>query len=735
MGEEVQVAGSRHVDEVVVGYCRPIIDRTIVTNDGEAEPILESLGVATGVSFVDDNVIREVTARLSDAAGSSPQLASPGGPVSNAIFAFANALGPYPRVLRPIWSGPYPSAAANEEHDPLPHLRSVGIRTVPQPASGGHLPQSLCVVARDSGDTVAILVGDREKMTIDRTLPRGHVALTMISDLPAVHSSGAAGGYALMTADLAELDADMHKALDDIAATGRIRFLFGSYVELQRLGFVRNERIIDERVWGAEVVATDGDRPVRVWSPGVAVPQSLGVQALVATGGGFLGAGDAYSGTFLACRLAGFAPADAHHSAAVAARHASYHLRARSTSDTNLTELFGSHIERASDAPDWDLFSTVRMSAGTTVVSCLNTGVDELAARIAARWGLAYFGIMPRGRRRDEDSDPPEADIVELGSESYRYCTWANVYVSDGTVLIDVVGGEGSAETRHAAGVLNRPLLELDLTKAASATFAAAREWAMTHAVRVVNVAGNRRRLLDNASLRAADIHVDAALRGIASQFQVGIPSPDRAVLVDPQQLVIGIPRLDEVSSAVRNALESLASVSGEKVETTGLVWNLGQTTIVRAKSRDLVRAVGRGELSAAFVGLDMVLDEPSSHVDVVAQLGLFNAAVVVVGPQIPRRETGELGAQYLALAAESSFAATHATVPIAGAGEGWVAAGILDAVVDTWRTGKTAREHGLQRREELARCPLSLIVPAGERVPHIAVAVLSQLAQPADTE
>lgn len=721
MGEEIPVITT------VVGYCRPIVDRTFILNADQTAHVLREHEIDLGVSFHDDSVLIEVERSLVHRNGVSAT-SSPGGPVSNALYSLANALNTYPRSVELVWTGPYPRAGANDVDDPLPSLRANGVRTVLQPATSLLLPRSLCLVGREHGDTQAILVGEREPLNFNRPLPSGHIAMSMLSDFPDVAAAGNAAAYALMTADLPAITPQIDASIASAAREQRIRFVFGTLAEFQRLELIDADWNVDSRFYGAEVVATDGPRPVSIWRPGEKERVELEIPELLDSEGTFLGAGDAYAGAYLAARLGGTDPADAHTAAAAAARRASYHHRARAVNTPNLTELFGAYIERASGEPDYHLFDTVRHTAGTTVISCGNTGVDEVGGRCAARLGLSFFAVMPMGRRRDDDSEAPRNwDVLELGTPSYRFCTWTNVYLADGTVLIDLAGTEGSAETRRAAQVLQRPILEVDPREDLAVTYQRAIEWSARHGIRVVNIAGNRARSLGVEMQTGVEHHTDALLRAIASQYQVGITPIDNIDDIDAheQAVAIGIPRLSEVSDAVREVLE--AAPFDSNVDADMLTWHVGPSTIIRAKSRDLVAAVGRGDLAAAFVGLDMVLDSPDVDVDVVARTGLFNSIVALIRPGVPRPETGRVGSQYPSLGLRV-LPASGELIKLAGAGEGWVASGLLDGVVDTWRTGKTARQHGLELDREIARCPLVLITAPGAQVPALARFLLAKL-------
>src|SRR5262249_12627909 len=155
--------------------------------------------------------------------------------------------------------------------------------------------------------------------------------------------------------------------------------------------------------------------------------------------------------------------------------HTSYEPRTR-----DLNRVLPRHIARQSASEtEGTFFSRLRASPGLVVTSCGQTGIDQIAAQAARSLGITCFAIMPE-RRRTESSElgiggPDCLDgvtVLELATPSYRFCTWANVYASDGTILVDCAGSEGSAETRTAAAWFGRPLLELQHLAAGDAAAA-----------------------------------------------------------------------------------------------------------------------------------------------------------------------------------------------------------------------------------------------------------------------
>jgi hypothetical protein len=147
----------------------------------------------------------------------------------------------------------------------------------------------------------------------------------------------------------------------------------------------------------------------------------------------------------------------------------------------------------------------VRASAGLTIVTGGQTGVDTLAALAALRAGLPVHLIFPAGLRQEDGSLTPSrreeltgAVVHELPDAGFRYRTWTCVYVSDAVLLLDPAGGSGCQETARAAGQLGRPLLS---PAPALLTADLAAGWLAETGARVLLVAGCRSSLLARAGL------------------------------------------------------------------------------------------------------------------------------------------------------------------------------------------------------------------------------------------
>ena len=142
----------------------------------------------------------------------------------------------------------------------------------------------------------------------------------------------------------------------------------------------------------------------------------------------------------------------------------------------------------------------VRATAGLTIVTGGQTGVDSHAAHAALAAGLPVHVVFPAGLRQEDGPLTPArrrrlagVQLHELGPDGFDYRTWTCVYVSDAVLLLDPAGGAGCQETARAARSLGRPLLA---PAPGELTAAGAADWLTGTAARVVLVAGCRASLL-----------------------------------------------------------------------------------------------------------------------------------------------------------------------------------------------------------------------------------------------
>jgi hypothetical protein len=127
----------------------------------------------------------------------------------------------------------------------------------------------------------------------------------------------------------------------------------------------------------------------------------------------------------------------------------------------------------------------------TKIISGGQTGVDRAALDVALDLHLPCGGWCPKGRRTEDGLLDARYPLTETPWWGYPQRTEWNVRDSDGTlVLTSGRADRGTQLTIELATRLRKPCLVLNLTEQPSP--AAVRQWAATHLVKVLNVAGPR---------------------------------------------------------------------------------------------------------------------------------------------------------------------------------------------------------------------------------------------------
>ncbi|MBI4597736.1 MAG: putative molybdenum carrier protein [Candidatus Omnitrophica bacterium] len=150
------------------------------------------------------------------------------------------------------------------------------------------------------------------------------------------------------------------------------------------------------------------------------------------------------------------------------------------------------------------------------MISGGQTGVDRAALDAALELRIPCGGWCPKGRRAEDGKIPLRYPLNDTPSEEYYQRTRWNVRDARGTLVLTrgALSG-GTAQTVDIARELGRPCLVLDLTEEPHPEVVA--QWAATHRITTLNVAGPRESRCPGIQLQAKRF-LRAALLAFATQ-------------------------------------------------------------------------------------------------------------------------------------------------------------------------------------------------------------------------
>ena len=659
----------------------------LVVRQTDLVPRAERIRRFSRVQLPAEEWLRQLRKRIGD----GPAEVLPGGSIANVAAAFADSLPPgrpdvtfsctgqppRGRVTWPLWWPGHSSSAAD--------LASRSIRVVGHDVAdrAPETPGTIAVVdAR--GTVVELTVNAPLAATLE---PVPAELLVLRSDHLALLDESYVRAFDRIAVVLSDFDIDP-RPIGALADGARQVWIFGPVDAIYRL----RDRVGNE----LELIGTDGSRACHILSADDDLILDVDPMDLVVSD---LGAGDAYAGGYLGAASAGGSRLDAHAAGCHAARRALICLGARPSVDPDLNRLLPLDKGRQSQrADDGRLFQTVRRSPGVTILSGGQTGVDSLGAQAALGSGLPVHLIFPRGLRQ-EDGPLTIARrellaggrVHELGSASFRFRTWACVYLCDAVVLLDYACGEGSQEARVAARQLNRPVLECGDRDVSVDDVAA---FLSTSYCRVLLIAGNRASLL---SAHGQDEQARSQLQTVARAVELtnarrmsggdlpGLPAHVRRIGVPP--------RLRETATVTR------------------IIDAARRLTVVPLPPRDVARALERGALDAGFTWPGLIAPDLRNLL-VTHPLGSFPVHYGFALSDSASRRLGRCVDQYPTAGPESweDLGLTD-HIDIEGMAEEWLRHGMADSAFDTYRTGRTLADYDLHAFFPIHWETLSLVV------------------------
>ncbi|PYQ30054.1 MAG: hypothetical protein DMF56_10035 [Acidobacteria bacterium] len=709
-------------DAVVLGIGHATRDDIIIAPSGEIDAFLRTHAPDVHVRLAISSEEREAYRRF--AAERGQQRWTPGGTVSNTLCAAASARvvgaaarsgtataegsGRHNAALRPgpiRWHGHAEFDDAILSDAGLAHLRAWGVALEPVWRKG-FTREAYCLIEETTGDVRQIAIYEHNaQLQGDRDLQPCDLLVMTLCD--ALAADDALLDFIHRCDQLALLIADWRSParLEQFA---NLRFLIGQRRDFVELALQDESSLrFASVVANVECIGTDGSRPV-VWKErgardAIHLPLESAPSAVHV-----LGAGDAYAGAFLACRIDGASVDDAHAMAQAQARAAMQSPSSHVPRSDDLNEIFPAHIERRSSSTTEASFATrLHLSPGLVITSCGQTGIDQLALQTARTFGVTAFAIMPEGKRTEcselGEGGPDRLDgatILELATPSYRFCTWANVFASDGTLLLDYAQSEGSEETRKAARWLGRPVLEL---RGVPADDVAARvvEWLDRHAVRVLNCAGTRMTRLGDTALAEARVMLQRALLAAAAAIarrDCAMHAVDLAASAERTPVIVAAPNSAVMRSLLRAFFDD-GGIAAGPFKSGELTWNITSHAlqVVFARSRDLPAMLRRGWAGYAIFGEDVRLED-GDQIEALFPLGVDPCRLVEIGDG----ESRSTCASAWPSVARDVMDPAIDVVPVTGCVEAWLRTGAIDCAIDTYQTGRAVEENGLRVARQL---------------------------------
>lgn len=671
-----------------------------------------------GVQFVADLQVILSVVNAIESTGRAKWF--PGGSISNTLFS----VGTCQRLegdnnMSLFWLGPTEFSDFAGSVSPIDFLRRVNVKPYCI-HENGYRRITICCISEETRDVVCVLVYGKTAPIYPKPYwPRVDVLLTSVAEVVAAEETLFSyilncASVALIVADHPYLERFGRSRLEMLAERGVLKWLFGQQEDYIRLGIASNNTLLPP-FQEVEVIGTQGSNPVKIWDVSAQAFRDFIVPSVDAIAGNTLGAGDAYAGGYLHARLLGKSIEQAHGQGFENARLVFNSPSAHITPENDLNELFGSLIKRSSpNKAEGELFEKIRLAPGLVVISCGQTGVDQLALQAASDLGLGAYAIMPLGRRTENtegiggDTDFfGDAYVIELSSGSYRYCTWANVYFSDATIILDYQNSEGSRETIRACEYLNRPYLNIGGLSESEIPVRIA-EWAKRHNVRILNIAGNRQRLLSATQYEEVRTNVDLILRTLArrraklvsldaNMFNASNSNPD--VTGDRRNLRVGFPNARDSRLLAQRFLCDTYNLDTIPSRKLYALYNHLHLECYFFRARDLPRMLQENNLDVIYCGSDL-LQEEGIDADILMNTGLQPCSVVLVGEADAVMDGLSIASQYPYLAQRLLASYQEGKVeirPINGTAEAWIKSGVANSSIDTWRTGYTCEVNGLK--------------------------------------
>jgi len=349
----------------------------------------------------------------------------------------------------------------------------------------------------------------------------------------------------------------------------------------------------------------------------------------------------------------------------------------------------GNMRDRIVDNDDLLLYNTVRQTFGIVIISGGQTGVDQISLEQASRISIPAFAIVPNGKRVEGNNeiDCFSARLIELNNYSYKYRTWLNVYLSDGVILCSLFESEGTQSTLQAAKYFNRPVFIIDPTKEYPEIIKQIKGWIALYGIKVVDVAGHRQSYLGSEIRERISDILFRVFKSITSSGKLEAPKSFN----ENNERLIGFPENAQLKKLLFTFINECSL--NMKVLNSHIWLSTTESNVkfVFLRSSDLPQMLHDGHFDAILCGDDIVYE--SKHLfKKLFSTGFFSSIICTIS--YPGQEIRSIASQYHRYAQEKY--PDKKLMYINGCAEPYVSLKFVDAIVDTWQTGKTASKHDL---------------------------------------
>jgi len=639
-------------------------------------------------------------------------LKTSGGTIANTLSSFClNNFGDKKTFQVELY-GPYHKNNYTDPNNPLDSLRFLGINLNLQNTLVENR-KSICIIDRKQKEVQKIiLLPNRYDLNVSSdNIESDYFILTLqcLEGL-SVYSFNlildSKSEIVILIADYTLKTQLLISRLNLLLENNKISYIVGQYKELLSMGILEGN-IPESLFKSTEIIGTNGAKDVYIYDPinetfkyyKVTPANQANIEST-------LGAGDAYFGSYLWSRLTGSNIMDSHAMACTQGLAVLNSPTSRSPVSINLNKYYGTIMEgRIGDAnTDSGHYSTVRTNCGFVVASCGQTGIDQVGLEVASDLGLASYALMPKGQRTENTEGVSKGQdclfnsmVLEYSSSSYRFATYSTVFTTDGTLIFDYINSEGCKATRDACKLLGRPFLDLaheDIVTLNEKVW----NWVVKNGIRVINIAGNRERLITQEQLNDAKRKISFILRYISIVQQTGIKSKQlKGNLINPNlEAKIALSNSTESKKLIIQFLKDIFKKE-VKYPISKLVWefpDLGLNFFF-VRSRDIPSIIKQNFCEIGFCGNDILIESEINFPHVI-NTGLQPCIMVEVKSK-KYVKTEVIRTQYPVFCRTIYKENPEIEIlPVQGSAEAWLVDNWCDTIFDTWKTGKTVRENNL---------------------------------------